>query len=250
VFNSILRFIARHVPGFFGPLAAFLTMGMLVAAGAVVLFGLIAEAVEEGITQTFDETALHWFQTHRSEFFNKIMLEITTLGTGVVLIMIVLIASIFLWQTQHKWSVYLLLLGTFGGKLLNTALKAFYNRDRPSVVEWVTEVHSTSFPSGHAMSAMVVYGSVAYLVGRLDANRGLRHTTWAVAAVVILAIGISRMYLGVHYPSDVIAGFIAGLAWLGFVVACMRALQFFAKRRPETRAEEHDLHVDDDVNPH
>jgi undecaprenyl-diphosphatase len=116
-------------------------------------------------------------------------------------------------------------------------------------VQSITEVHSASFPSGHAMSSMVVYGSVAYLVARLEGKRGLKQTTWVVAALIILAIGVSRMYLGVHYPSDVIAGFIAGLAWLGFVVACMHALQFFAKRRPETRAEEHDLHIDD-VNPH
>jgi undecaprenyl-diphosphatase len=148
---------------------------------------------------------------------------------------------VFLWQTQHKWSVYLLMLGVLGGKLFNTLLKEFYERPRPSVVQWVTEVHSASFPSGHAMSSMVVYGSVAYLVGRLEARTRLRRTTWILAALVILAIGISRMYLGVHYPSDVIAGFVGGLAWLAFVVACMSALKFFAQRRPETRTEERDL---------
>ena len=88
---------------------------------------------------------------------------------------------------------------------------------------------------------MVVYGSVAYLVGRLEERTKLRRTTWTFASLVIIAIGISRMYLGVHYPSDVIAGFVGGLAWLAFVVACMSALKFFAQRRPETRTEERDL---------
>jgi undecaprenyl-diphosphatase len=78
-------------------------------------------------------------------------------------------------------------------------------------------------------------------VARLEPGKHLKQTTWLIAALVILAIGTSRMYLGVHYPSDVIAGFIAGLAWLGLLVAIMRALQFFARRRPETHAEEHDL---------
>ncbi len=250
MFYSILRFIARHVRGFFGALAAFFTVGMVAAVGAVIIFGITAEAVDEGFTQPFDEAVLSWLEQSRTAFLDKVMLEITTLGTGVVIIMIVLIASVFLWQTQHKWSVYLLLLSTFGGKLLNTLLKLFYDRPRPSVVEWVTDVHSPSFPSGHAMSSMVVYGTVAYLVGRLDAKRTLRNTTWVIAALVILLIGLSRMYLGVHYPSDVIAGFLAGFAWLLFVVASMRALQFFAERRPETRTEEHDLNIDADVNQH
>ncbi|HEY0305326.1 MAG TPA: phosphatase PAP2 family protein [Longimicrobiales bacterium] len=240
--NSILRFIARHVRGFFAPLAAFVTVGMVVAAVGVGIFAGIAEGVEEGVTQSFDESVLHWFATHRTPFLDEAMLEITTLGAGLVLVMIVLIASVFLWQTQHKWSTYLLLLATLGGKLLNTSLKLFYDRPRPSVVESLTDVHSTSFPSGHAMSSMVVYGSVAYLVGRLEPGKQLKWTTWIIAGIVILAIGLSRMYLGVHYPSDVVAGFIAGLAWVGFLVASMRALQFFAERRPETHSEEHDLH--------
>jgi undecaprenyl-diphosphatase len=238
---STLRFIARHVHGFFGAIAAFLTVGLVVGVAAVAVFAMIARAVSAGLTQSFDERVLRWFEQHRSPLLDKVMLEITTLGTGVVLVMLVLVASVFLWQTQHKWSVYLLMLGVLGGKLFNTVLKEFYERPRPSVVQWVTEVHSASFPSGHAMSSMVVYGSVAYLVGRLEGRRSLRRTTWILAALVILAIGGSRMYLGVHYPSDVIAGFIGGLAWLAFVVAGMAALKFFAERRPETRSEERDL---------
>lgn len=241
VLNSTLRLIARHVQGFFRPLAAFITVGFIVAGAALALFAGIAEAVDEGMTQRFDEQVLHWLAVRRTPFLDQAMLEITTLGAGLVLIMIVVIASVFLWQTQHKWSAYLLLLATLGGKLLNTLLKAFYERPRPSIVQSLTETHSASFPSGHAMSSMVVYASVAYLVGRLEAGRGLQHTTWIIAGLVIMLIGVSRMYLGVHYPSDVLAGFLGGLAWVGFLVASMRALQFFAKRRPETHAEEHDL---------
>ena len=240
---STLRFIARHLKGFYAPIAAFVTVGLVVGVVAVAIFAAVAEAVTEGVTPSFDERVLQWFQSHRTPLLDKIMVEITTLGGGVVLVMIVLVAAVFLWQTQHRWSVYLLLLGVLGGKLLNTILKQFFSRDRPSVVEWVTDVHSASFPSGHSMSSMVVYGSIAYLVGRLDYRPALRHSIWALAAVVILLIGISRMYLGVHYPSDVIAGFLGGLAWLGFVVASLKALQFFAKRRPEVRAEEKDLNA-------
>ncbi len=242
--NSILRLIGRHLRGFFAPLAAFITVGLIVAAIAVGIFAGIAEAVEEGVTQRFDEAVLHWFEVRRTTFLDELMLEITSLGSGLVLVIIVLIASVFLWQTKHKWSTYLLLLATLGGKLLNTLLKLFYDRPRPSIVESLAVVHSPSFPSGHAMSSMVVYGSVAYLVGRLEPGPHMKRTTWAVAAIVIVAIGVSRMYLGVHYLSDVVAGFMAGLAWVGFLIATMRALQYFAERRPETHAEERDLHED------
>ena len=91
------------------------------------------------------------------------------------------------------------------------------------------------------MTAMIAYGSVAFLVGRLEPTPALRRATWIVATMVILAIGISRVYLGVHYPSDVIAGFVAGLAWLAFVTSGITAIEFFASRKPEVRAEEQDL---------
>jgi membrane-associated phospholipid phosphatase len=250
MFYSILRLIARHLRGFFAPLAAFITAGIIVAVIAVGLFSLIAEGVDEGMTQPFDEAVLQWFANRRTPFLDDVMLEITTLGGGVVLIMMVLIASVFLWQTNHRWSVYLLMLGTLGAKLFNTLLKTSFNRPRPSVVEGITEVHSLSFPSGHAMSSMAVYGCVAYLVGRLEPKPALKHSVWAIAGVVILLIGISRMYLGVHYPSDVIAGYLGGLAWIAFVVGTMKAVQFLARRRPETHAEEEDLHVDDVATHH
>jgi undecaprenyl-diphosphatase len=249
VINSILRFIGRHVRGFGAALATFLTVGVIVAAVAVGIFAGIAEAVEEGFAQPFDESVLRWFESIRTPWLDRVMLELTTLGSGVVLILLVLITSVVLWQTQHKWSVFLLLLGTVGGKVLNSVLKLAYDRPRPTIVDAVTDVYSPSFPSGHAMSAMVVFSCVAYLVGRLEPARGLRYTVWIFAALLILAIGASRMYLGVHYPSDVVAGFAGGLAWLGFVIATMRALQHFATRRPETEAEEKDLHSDD-ATPH
>jgi undecaprenyl-diphosphatase len=238
---SILRFIARHIRGFWGAIVAFLSVGLLIAVAAAVLFGLLAGIVQGGWTQSVDEAVLQWLAALRSPTLDSIMYDITTLGDGIVLIMIVLIASVFLWLTKHHWSVYILMVGMVGGKILNTVLKAAFDRTRPSVVEWFYEVTSPSFPSGHAMGAFITYGTVAYLVGRLSPTPLLRNVTWLIAALTISAIGVSRMYLGVHYPSDVIAGFMAGLAWLAFVAASVSALRFFAPRRPETAVEERDL---------
>lgn len=242
---SILRFIARHVRGFWGALAAFVTVSLAVGAIAAVIFATVASAVQYGLTQRFDENILRWLAARRTPAMDEIMLELTSLGNGVVLLMIVVIGGLFLWLTQHKWSVYILIAGVIGGQLMNQLLKGAFSRERPSVIEWVDHVSTPSFPSGHAMTSIIAYGSVAYLVGRLEGTRRLRIATWTVAALIILAIGFSRMYLGVHYPSDILAGFLAGLAWLALVAASVRALKFFAPRRPETASEEHDLHAEE-----
>jgi membrane-associated phospholipid phosphatase len=240
---STLRLIERHVRGFFGALAAFATVSFVIALGAVAVFAYVAHFVSRGVTQTLDDSVLRWIELHRTPFLDKAMLEVTVLGSGVVLLMIVVVASLFLWLTQHKWSVYILLTGVLGGQFLNHVLKGLFDRPRPSSVEWVTQVHSLSFPSGHAMTSMITYGSVAYLVARLEPKRLLRTVTWIMTAAIIVLIGVSRLYLGVHYPSDVIAGYLGGIAWIGFVAASVEAVRFFAGRRPETRKEEHDLNA-------
>jgi membrane-associated phospholipid phosphatase len=238
---SILRFIAAHVRGFWSALAAFVTLGVIIGAASAAVFIGVAAVVAGGVTQGADEAALQWFATHRSPALDKLMLEATTLGDGVVIFMLVATTSVFLWLTQHRWSVFILVVGVIGGKVLNTVLKLGYDRARPSIVEAIDTVSSPSFPSGHAMGAMIAYGSVAYLVSRLEPTPRLRAATWVIAGSLILLIGTSRIYLGVHYPSDVLAGFLAGLAWLALVASSVTALGYFAPRRPETAAEEHDL---------
>jgi undecaprenyl-diphosphatase len=238
---STLRWIARHVSGFWGAIAASLALALIVGVLATAAFGILAEAVRGGATQAFDETVLRWLEARRTPALDEIMLEITTIGSGIPLILMVGVAVVFLWVTRHHWSVYFLLLGTIGGQLLNRALKMYFGRERPVVVEWGQFVDTASFPSGHAMSSFIVFGSIAYLVARIAPTRTLKRFTWGLAAAMIVAVGVTRMYLGVHYPSDVLAGFIAGLAWVSLVAACMAALRYFAPRRPETRREEHDL---------
>jgi len=243
---SMLRWIGRHVRGFYGAVLAFLTLGLAVGLAAAAVFGAFAAVVEKGLTQGFDERVLRWIAQHRSPAMDEVMLEITTLGNGAVLVMLLLVASVFLWLTKHKWSVALLLFAVVGGKVLNTVLKESFGRPRPSVVEAVDSVSSLSFPSGHAMSSFVAYGAVAYLVARLEPTRTLRAVTWTLACLIILGIGVSRMYLGVHYPSDVLAGFLGGLAWLAFVAAGMTAVRFFSTRKPDIEEEEKDIHAEEE----
>ena len=228
---STLRLIARHVEGFYPPLAVFFTVSFAIALVATVGFGLIAHAVDEGLTQSFDEYVLRWLFAHRTPALDNLMLDFTTLGSSTVMIVMTFVAATILWQTQHRGSVAILFIGNGGALILNWVLKAIFARPRPVVVAWLTQVHTTSFPSGHAMGSLICYGSIAYVTGRLAPEPRLRKTTWIGAGVIILAIGISRMYLGVHYPSDVVAGYIAGLAWLTFLPWSVAAIKFFARHR-------------------
>jgi undecaprenyl-diphosphatase len=159
------------------------------------------------------------------------MVEITALGTGVVVMMIVAVAALFLVLTAHKYSAILLLASTFGGVILNAVLKLGFNRPRPTIVVPAIHAVSSSFPSGHAMSAAIVYTTVGYLAARLHKRAWARWLVMTVAFAVIALISFSRLYLGVHYPSDVFAGIVVGLAWAGFCMATLEAIQKFAIRR-------------------
>jgi len=226
-----IRGIGHVARNFYATFGIFLLVGASIALLGTYGFAKFAGHVRSGSTQAFDDAVLRWFGQHRSGTLDAIMLEITFLGTGTVVLMIVAISGMFLWLTRHKYSALLLLISTFGGIALNNLLKLGYSRPRPQVVAWATHASSWSFPSGHAMSAAVVYGTVAYLAARLQRRHLTRVMTMGSAAVLIVLISASRLYLGVHYPSDVIAGLIIGTAWAGFCMATLEAIQLYAKRR-------------------
>lgn len=232
-FNTILqglRTVLSHTNTFIGALGVFLVAGLVVAGIFLWLFGELAEHVQAGTTQAFDTAVLLWIAAHRSGTMDTAMLELTALGTGTVVLMIVAVSGLFLALTKHQYSALLLGVSTAGGLLLDLVLKTTFARPRPHIVAWGTNAVSSSFPSGHAMSAAVVYGTVAYLAARLQKRMWSRILTMIAALLVIILICISRLYLGVHYPSDVLGGVIIGLAWAGFCMATLEAIQKFGKR--------------------
>jgi undecaprenyl-diphosphatase len=226
-----LRASAEKTDTLIAALGIFLVGGLLVAALGVVGFAALASHVRSGKTQAFDDTVIRWMGDHHTQALDAAMLELTALGTGTVVMMIVAVAALFLVLTSHKYSAILLLASTAGGLLLNGLLKIGFNRPRPAI--FLPEVHtvSSSFPSGHAMSAAIVYSTVAYLAARLHKRRWARWLVMTAALILIVLISISRLYLGVHYPSDVVAGVAIGLAWAGFCMATLEAIQKFGIRR-------------------
>jgi undecaprenyl-diphosphatase len=229
VIFGALRFIRRYAGNIYAAFGIFLLSGALIAVVCTWAFSEIAQHVRQGSTQHFDDAAMHWIGQHQYPALQSVMLEVTALGTGTVVGMIVLIAGMFLWLNQHRHSAILLIVTTLGGMVLDQLLKFGFARPRPQIFEWGTRAASSSFPSGHAMSSIIVYGTVAYLAARLQQNVRSRALTMTLAVIIILLICVSRLYLGVHYPSDVAAGLVIGLAWAGFCMAILEAAQLYAK---------------------
>jgi undecaprenyl-diphosphatase len=157
------------------------------------------------------------------------MVDLTTLGGGLMLTLLVLGATGYLLLKRAPWRAALLVAATLSGTLCVSGLKTVFGRARPNVVEHLVSVQSLSFPSGHAANATLVYLTIAALAIDAESDRAVRVYTLAVAILLSIAIGISRIYLGVHWPSDVAGGWAFGAAWaLGWRLV---AQQFSSMRR-------------------
>ena len=193
-----------------------LVLGFSGAILALIAFALLAEEVAEQETQRVDTAVLATLVQLQSPGLDLVARGISALGAEVLAVLMVAFLVIFGWQ--RRWgAVAGLLLTVVGAQLINNVLKDLFHRTRPGPVEVLIQAQAFSFPSGHAMVAAAFYLFLGYLAWRL--LRG-----WARAACVaglsllVLLIGLSRLYLGVHYVTDVLAGYVAGFAWTNAVI--------------------------------
>lgn len=141
----------------------------------------------------------------------------------------------FLWLRRLYGAMWLVIISTLSGLAVSTALKMLFERERPSDVTHLSHVMTHSFPSGHSMLAAVVYLTLGALLGRIVEGWRFKAYFLFVAVVLTMLVGVSRVYLGVHYPTDVLAGWTAGLAW---AVLCWLAARFLQRRgKVETTAD-------------
>src|SRR5947207_3269690 len=199
VIFDLLRFIARYAHNVYATFGIFVLIGAAFALAGTWAFAMLAGHVTSGGTQAFDDTVLQWLGARRAPALDAVMLEITSLGTTSVVTMVVGVAALFLWLNKHKHSAILLLVATFGGILLNNLLKAGFSRACPDVIPWATTATFYSFPSGHAMSATIVYSTVAYLAARLQRTHAARIAVMSVATIVIALIGTSSLLISTQY---------------------------------------------------
>lgn len=189
-----------------------LMLGFTVAVATLGVFGFLAEDVYEHEAIRLDaqaNTTLHGYATPR---FDALMEAASFIGSAPVLLALLLGAVIWLWLAHHPREAVFLAVALGGGAALNTVLKAVFQRPRPAL-PWSVANPTYSFPSGHSMSSLVFFLGVALVVWVLAGPRW-GGVAFALASVIVLTIGVSRIYLGYHYFSDVIGGYSAGLCWL------------------------------------
>ena len=213
-----------------------LTVGFLVSVAALMLFAAVTEDVvrHEPLT-VVDLQLLSWIRSHATPTGDRIAMGISTAGGPTAMTIMGLVVAIVLavrqwWITLAGWIAALA-----GGGALDWLLKVIIRRPRPVGAEQFLQGHSFSFPSGHSMGSLVGLGMLAYvlMVFWLPARR-YRTPVVVVALGGVLLIGASRMYLGVHYLSDVIAGFAAGAVWLA---ACVTGIEIALRQRGLTTWE-------------
>jgi undecaprenyl-diphosphatase len=195
-----------------------LFLGLAVAVGALFFFAWLADEVLEGDAREFDEAVRLYVHGYASETVTALMRFFTMLGSTLFLSLLCIGVLVIFAIKKRKRAALLLMTTTIGAVILNFALKVSFARARPVPFFDTPLPASYSFPSGHSLYAVCFYGVLAWLVAARIENKSLRILICSLAGTLALLIGLSRIYLGVHYPTDVIAGFAAALVWIFTVI--------------------------------
>jgi membrane-associated phospholipid phosphatase len=197
------------------PLRLLETAAAAALLGAIIcvwLFGWMAGEMLEGDTRAFDFAIRNWVHGFASPGLTSAMTFISLLGYDVLIVELVIALLVF-WKLRWRRGAAWLTLSVAGALALDVALKFAFHRPRPQPF-FGDAPHSFSFPSGHALVSFVFYAVLAGLIADRVRSRAVRVLVGVVAGTLIAAIGLSRIYLGVHYPSDVIAGYLAAAIWV------------------------------------
>lgn len=242
----VFRWLHRRGAIFLPALELGTLISILVVAGGVLLFAELMEMVQSE-PHAFDRAVLLAFRDPAdvSDPIGPVWLEIifrdiTSLGGATVLTLMTASVTGFLLVDGKRAAALFVLASVAGGAVLSTILKLAIARPRPDLVPHLVDVHTASFPSGHAMLSAVVYLTLGGLLSRLEGPRRMKIYVLSVATILTALIGISRVYLGVHWPTDVLAGWCAGAAW---AMLCWR-IALALQRRGEIESGSEGLHAD------
>ena len=211
-----------------------LLLAVLAVAAALLGFAWIAEEVSEGDTHAVDRAVLLALRRPGDlatpigpVWVQGMARDLTSLGSITVLTLVAATVAGFLAIVRKRGAALLVVVAIGGGMMLSTVLKNVFERPRPDLVPHAVQVFTASFPSGHAMLSAVTYLTLGALLTRVQPRRRAKAYILAVAVVLTMLIGISRVYLGVHWPTDVLAGWCVGSAW---AIACWAAALWLQRR--------------------
>jgi undecaprenyl-diphosphatase len=207
-------------------------LGTLCVVASTWGFVVLASEVAEGRTKTFDDRLLLALRVPGDpsrpigpEWVPETARDITSLGSSAVLLLATLGVAGFLALDRRYAAMAFVLGAVVSGWALSVLLKAAFDRPRPDLVPHLMRVYFSSFPSGHSMMSAIVYGTLGSSLSSLVTRRRLKAYFLGLAAILAALVGASRVYLGVHYPTDVLAGWAAGLAWSTLCWLLARRLQ-------------------------
>ncbi|MFJ7636846.1 phosphatase PAP2 family protein [Peribacillus sp. NPDC097206] len=193
------------------------------------IFIEIVEELKEGELIEFDKVLINFIQVPFSEQFISFVTTLTFFGSVTwIVVLIGIFALILALYRRKQLALYLIITSAMGG-VFNWGLKYLFQRERPDIAPLLS-VSGYSFPSGHSMASVIVYGSIAVVCLRIVKSKYMNGIIWFLAFLASLVIGWSRIYLGVHYPSDVVAGFVAGAAWLTISAWLLRYLEYKGRK--------------------
>ena len=207
-------------------------LAVILAAGLMLAYATLANVASRGPAPAFDEWLIVALRTPGNladpigpAWLEEMMRDFTALGsTGVLTVMVLAIAG-FLAMTRKGHAALFVLASVAGGVLVSQATKWAYARPRPDLVPHGAEVFTASFPSGHSMMSAVVYLTLGALLARTQPDRPVKAYILAVAVLLTVLVGVSRVYLGVHWPTDVLAGWALGGLWALICLMVMLWLQ-------------------------
>lgn len=197
------------------------TVGLLLLISSCLwVFAEIADEAPEGGTRAFDTAVLLAFRDSADPsdplgpgWLEEFGRDVTAFGGIGILAIITFAVAGFLWLRDRRGTAVLILVAVASAQVMSSAFKRGFDRPRPDLVPHEVMTYTSSFPSGHAMMAAATYLTLAVLLARVQEGRRIKVYILSVAVIITVAVGISRIYLGVHWPTDVLAGWTAGAAW-------------------------------------
>jgi membrane-associated phospholipid phosphatase len=216
--------------------ALLLLIGLVFSAIVMLTMAEFHEEVGEPMLSRLDPVIMQAIHTRDTPTLTRLAFTLTWIGSPAVLVPVISLAATLLWRAKLRRDAVLLFAAMAGGAVLDTVLKLHFKRVRPDVPwAFVTE-HSFSFPSGHSAGAVVLYGVITYLLWNHLGCVWHRVAVTVGALLLIAGIGASRVYLGVHYPTDVAAGYLIGLMWLVPVIGTNEYLNRVGARRTDPQS--------------
>mgnify|MGYP003126507646 FL=1 len=233
--QKVKAFLVRNFHQYNSKLPYILTVvvALIIVIGGINLFIELTDELKDELLPQYDQAITDYVISFRTAGLTKYFIFITNIGDLYGYLIVLAISSFISYFFFKRWrgvvqTIFVLVVAS----LSNVILKRFIDRARPGI-EHLVSVETLSYPSGHAMSAMAFYGFVIYLFSRFKINIFLKTLIIILLVFIILNIGISRIYLGVHYPSDIAGGYIAGFIWVVFCILIFNLVEVF-RRDPKT----------------